>query len=114
METELNSKKPWTETNFLWNKLLETVLLLIGLATFNTALVAIVSFAKYLFTSEYYGLISGHIHWIGRICFGIIIYVRLRRIRVAAPVGLLSVVTPVFGGVFYIMTSTLSHNDNER
>jgi hypothetical protein len=89
-------------------RLLEIILLLIGLYIFNTALFAIVMTMD---LREWMIPFMTNSYWVGNLIFGIIIYRLTRQTnKVSVSIGLLSTVLPVFGGLFYLLTLTTKEN----
>lgn len=108
-------------TNLIWDKLLESVFMLLGLAIVNLAISIGLPYLlsdfftdEYLEWREYLRLLMRLSFWIGQIGFGLVIYYKLRHIRVAASIGLLSVVLPIFGTVLFLITSTIFQPQNEQ
>jgi len=103
--------------DMLWHKLLETVLLLLGLAILNTAITMggpLIVYKNLSTEAEHIAMFAKYSHWIAKIAFGLLIYYKLRHIRIAAPIGLLSTAIPVVGALFYLMTSALTQTNNDR
>lgn len=91
-----------------WRKLREVVLLLIGLSLVNV----IVAIAVPLIVPDHW--LHGFVNyrgWIGQIVFGVIIGSKLRQQQNAISIGLLSIMLPIFGGLFYLLTSTLTETE---
>jgi hypothetical protein len=93
-------------------RVLDVVLLLIGLFIFNSILYALLPFFDF---GEWSLSIVRNSYWIGQLIFGIIIF-RLtdQNNKVAMPIGVLATVLPVFGGLFYLLTTMIIAHDNER
>ena len=100
--------------NLIWGELLETVLLLIALMAFNTALIAVWPLVWANFFTSGYNWVLSYSNWIGDIGFGLIIYYKLRNMRTAVSIGLLSATIPIFGALFYLLAFYITPSANER
>lgn len=91
-----------------WRKLREVILLLVGLSFINVIIGIVVP----LIVPEdwLYGFVN-YRTWIGQIVFGVVIGSKLKQQKNAFSIGLLSVVLPAFGGLFYLMTTTLNQTE---
>lgn len=81
-------------------KLLEIILLLVGLYAFNTLLVVT---APLFGLGEHLALFVRYSYWVGQIGFGLIIYSKLKGDKKATSIGILSTCIPLFGGLFYLL-----------
>jgi hypothetical protein len=90
-------------------RLLDIILLLVALIIFN---IAIALSAPLMSLGDWHIPIVRNISWIGKLIFGIIIY-RLtnQRKTVALSIGFLSIMLPIFGGLFYLLTLTITKTD---
>jgi hypothetical protein len=91
-----------------WRKLREVILLLIGLAFINVIVAIVVP----LIVPDHwlYGF-ANYRGWIGQIAFGVVIGIRLQQQKNAISICLLSIVLPIFGGLFYLLTTTLTQTE---
>ena len=63
---------------------------------------------------ELFMALTIHGHWIGNVIYGLIIYGLLNQDKtVSIPIGLLSIVTPVYGGAFYLLTTFNERKSND-
>jgi hypothetical protein len=91
-----------------WYKLREVILLLVGIYIFDVIIVAI---SPFIIPIHWLSIFMGYSGWIGQIIFGLIIYSKLSQQKNAVAICLLSVMLPVFGGLFYLMAITLTQTD---
>jgi hypothetical protein len=83
-------------------QLLTVVLLLIGLAVFNGLISAVIPTMGFL--GDLLLPILENRFWIGKIIFGFIIYMMSIRNKITSPsIGLLSIIDPSIGGLFYLL-----------
>ena len=91
-----------------WSRLREVILLIVELYVFNAIIVAASSF---IIPGDWLSTFIANSEWIGHIIFGLIIFSKLGQQRNAVSIGLLSIMLPVFGGLFYLMNITLTKTD---
>ena len=91
-----------------WSRLREVILLIVGLYIFNAIIVVVLPLT---IPKDWLSTFIGHSAWIGHIAFGLIIFSKLGQQRNAVSIGLLSIMWPVFGGLFYLMTITITKTD---
>jgi len=96
-----------------WRKLREVIFLLIGLHIFNAVIVMV---APFIIPSEWMSTFGAYSSWIVQVIFGVIITSKLHQQKNAISIGLLAIMTPAFGGLFYLMITTLTKpsNDNQK
>jgi hypothetical protein len=93
----------------LRNKLVEVLLLLIGLYIFQGILPLTLPFVP---INKLRTILIESRNWIGHIIFGIILLSRSKNVSVAMQVALLAVLTPVYGAIFFLIAETQKNNKN--
>lgn len=114
MQVGLNIPLRMIITTFrqLSDKLLEVILLLIGLYVIQVLLLSTLPLVP---DDNIRMTLILNSSWIGNIIFGLTIYWLAReKGQVAIAIGLLSVVLPVYGPVFYILTKIEITKSNDR
>jgi hypothetical protein len=82
------------------------VLLLVGLAFLQTIIVYTLPLLLQTETLDVSMILISNSQWIGNIIFGVVILWLTRgKGLVAIPVGLLSIVLPPYGAIFFILTT---------
>ncbi|MBX2969979.1 MAG: hypothetical protein KF803_11460 [Cyclobacteriaceae bacterium] len=98
----------------LTDKVLRVVGLLVGLMILQIAITFAIPYVTPTDNPDLFIALTIHGHWIGNIIYGLIIYALLRQGKtVAIPIGLLSIMTPVYGGVFYLLTTFNERTPND-
>jgi hypothetical protein len=91
---------------FLSEKLLTTILLLLGYSFLQGVLVIALPLLLPTSNLEFFLSVTSNAYWIGNTIFGFVIMWFTRRIGLTAlPIGLLSIVLPTYGTIFYLLTS---------
>jgi len=89
-------------------KLLILIVLLTGLTIFNSLLNLV---GLPFESAEWNVLFIRNSFWLGHIIFGVVISFLTRKyFRSALPIGILSVLSPVIGGVFYLLTIAINND----
>ena len=97
----------------LSDKLLEVILLLIGLYILQVIILFIVPLVPIEDMKIRMTFLS-NASWIGNILFGVVIFwLTKNKGLVAVPIGLLSIVLPTYGPIFYILTSLQNKLKND-
>lgn len=90
-------------------KLFTVTLLLVGLIIFNNVLGAVIPIIG---AGESLFLYIRYSPWIGNLIFGVIIYRLTRHSRpTSVSIGILSMMLPVFGALFYLLTLISTKSD---
>lgn len=106
---QVNSKA--MTLKLLGDKLLQVILLLIGLYVLQTMLLFILSRVP---DDGLRKTLMFYSTWIANILFGLVIYWLARKKRVVAiPIGILSVVLPIYGPIFYVLTTMQNKKSND-
>jgi len=99
--------------SLLSDKLLEVILLLIGLYALQVVILLTVPLVP-IDDMEISMTILSNASWIGNSIFGLVILWLARdKGFVAIPVGLLSIVLPSYGPIFYILTTLQNRSKND-
>lgn len=102
-----------TPMRLLSDKLLEVILLLVGLYILQLIILFTVPFIP-IDDMEIRMIILLNASWIGNIIFGVVIFGLTRdKGFVAIPVGVLSIVLPSYGPIFYILTTLQNKSKND-
>jgi hypothetical protein len=90
----------------LSEKILTVVLLLLGLEILRSAVIIILPFILPTDNMDVYTFVISYSPWIAQIIFALVIY-RVARQKgiVAISIGILSTVYPLYGSIFYIITT---------
>ena len=105
----MNTKTP----KLLADKLLEVIVLLVGLYFLQLIILFAVPLVPIDDLSIRMKLIS-NASWIGNIIFGLLILWLTRdKGSVAISIGVLSIVTPLYGSIFYILTTLQNRSKND-
>ena len=98
----------------LTDKVLRAIGLLVGLTFLQVAITFLIQYVAPTDNLELFMALTTHGHWIGNVIYGLTIYGLLNRDRtVSIPIGLLSIMTPVYGGVFYVLTTFNERTSND-
>jgi hypothetical protein len=102
------------QLKLLSEKLLMIVLLLLGLSFLQPTLVFTLPFILPIDNLELYRTLISNSYWISNVMFGIVILWLMRgKGFVAIPIGLLSIVLPPYGTIFYLLTILQNKSDND-
>jgi hypothetical protein len=97
----------------LSDKLSEVILLLVGLYMLQVVILFIVPLVP-IDDMEIRMTFLSNASWIGNIIFGVVIFWLTRdKGFVAIPVGILSIVLPSYGPIFYILTTLQNRSKND-
>ena len=100
-------------SRLLSDKLLEVIVLLVGLYLLQIIILFSVPLVPIDDLSIRMTLIS-NASWIGNIIFGLVILWLTRdKGSVAIAIGILSIVTPLYGSIFYILTMLQNRSKND-
>jgi hypothetical protein len=98
----------------LREKLLMTVLLLVGLSFLQIAIVYTLPLILPTDNLDIFVTLTSNSHWISDIIFGIVILWLTRgKGWVAIPIALLSIVLPPYGTIFYILFTLQNKSGND-
>lgn len=98
----------------LTDKVLRVIGLLVGLTILQIAITFLIPYVAPPDNLELFMALTTHGHWIGNIIYGLTIYGLANQKRtVSIPIGLLSIMTPVYGGVFYLLTTFNERTTND-
>jgi hypothetical protein len=88
------------------DKILRVIGLLVGLNILQIVITFMIPYITPLDNPDLLSTLTNYGYWIGNIIYGLIIYRLLNQTKVVSiSVGLLSIMTPVYGGVFYLLTT---------
>jgi hypothetical protein len=98
----------------LTDKVLRVIGLLVGLTILQIAITFMIPYVAPTDNPDLFITLTTHGHWIGNIIYGLTIYGLLKQGKtVSIPIGLLSIMTPVYGGVFYLLTTLNERTSND-
>lgn len=101
-----------TPISTLGNKVLEVILLLIGQYVLQLMVLFTLPFFQ-IEDIETEAAISSNVPWIGSIVFGgFIMWLSRDKGIVAIPVGVLSIVLPLYGAVFYLLAKLQTKSEH--
>ena len=97
----------------LTEKLLKVILLLVGLyflqvtILFTLPLIPIDNFETRM-------ILTSNSVWVGNIIFGLVVlWLTRKKGLIAIPIGILSIVLPTYGPIFYILTTLQNKSTND-
>jgi hypothetical protein len=98
----------------LSEKLLMIVLLLVGLSILQTAIVFSLPQLLPSDNIEFFMAVTSNSYLIADIIFGIVIFWLTKRMGlIAISIGLLSIILPTFGAIFYMLTTLRDKSEND-
>lgn len=98
----------------LCEKLLQVILLLVGLFFLQVIILNALPLILPVDNFNVYLIIISNSHWIGNLIFGLVILWLTRRMGlIAIPIGILSVVLPTYGPIFYILTTLQNRSTDD-
>jgi hypothetical protein len=98
----------------LRENLIVIILLLVGLSFLHPTVVFILPFILPVDNVDLYRTLIFNSHWISDTMFGIVIFWLTRgKGVVAIPIGLLSTVLPLYGTIFYLLTTLPTKSEHD-
>lgn len=96
------------------DKVRKVIGLLVGLMILQIAITFMIPYVGPIDNPELFETLITYGHWIGNIIYGVILYGLVNEKKIVSiSVGLLSIMTPIYGGIFYLLTTLNEKTPND-